>query len=75
MNRLEFIERYRHELGGMILDAATAQRTGADLSMALRHVMRTIDSRLGEMYDALRPSTPPTVPAKNGPAATQGAKK
>lgn len=65
MTREQFIEKWRHEFGGMILDAATAQRTGADLSVALRQVMRKIDSILGIQWDALQPKPP----ALNGTAA------
>ena len=53
MTRTEFIERYRHMIGGMVLDGATVSRHGADLSIFLRTVMSRTDSLLGQAYDNL----------------------
>jgi hypothetical protein len=62
MTKEQFIERWRHEWGGMVVDAATNQRTGADLAMALRCLMQKIDKHLGRMYDDLKS---PPVPQPN----------
>ncbi len=55
MTRQEFIEKFRHEIGGLVLDAATSGKTGADMSMTLRHAMRKIDAMLGKAYDDVAP--------------------
>lgn len=55
MDRAAFIDRWRHELSGMVLDGATTQRTGADLGLFARTIMQKIDQRLGSMYDQLHP--------------------
>ena len=77
MSREEFIDKFRHEIGGMVLDAATAQRTGADLAMSIRFVMKRIDATLGAAFDLMQPPAPIKAPERNGTPATQpqGAKK
>lgn len=62
MTRQEFIERHRHEIGGMVLDAATAGLHGEALSVFVRGIMRKTDLLLGRMHDELRPPEP--LPAK-----------
>jgi hypothetical protein len=57
--REKFAEEFRHYFGGLVLDAATAGRTGAELALSLRHVMKGIDKKLGEAFDMLVPPTPP----------------
>ena len=64
--RAEFIARWQHELAGLMIDAATSGRSGADLGLWVRTVMRTIDSKLGQMYDGLAPSEPKPEPVANG---------
>lgn len=61
MTKEEFIEDHRHELGGWILDAATAMRTGGELAVSIRQAMRRIDARLSMMFDQLTKDqkTPP----------------
>jgi hypothetical protein len=59
-NREQFVEDWRHEIDGWILDAAMQNRSGAELSMFLR-VMRTkIGVKLGSMYDDLSKPKGPT---------------
>lgn len=53
--REDFINQFRHHFGGMVLDAATAQRTGAALAMSIRFVMKDIDKKLAEAFDMLVP--------------------
>ncbi len=55
MTRQEFIERFRHVIGGMILDAATSGRSGEALSIRLRTTMDQIDRLLGQAFDSLQP--------------------
>lgn len=71
MDRAAFIDRWRHELSGMVLDGATTQRTGADLGLFARTIMQKIDARLGAMYDQLHPETKPAAQA----APTPGGKR
>jgi hypothetical protein len=62
MSREEFIESHRHFFGGLVLDAATAQRTGADLALSIRTVMKRIDAELGKAFDSLKPAEKPPPP-------------
>lgn len=66
MTRDAFVFKWRHEIGGLVLDAATAQRTGANLSVALREVMRRIDQMLATMHGELVPTPGQLPPANNG---------
>lgn len=50
MTRDAFIERYRHEIGGMILDAATAGLHGEALSVFTRNILRKVDAVLAKMH-------------------------
>jgi hypothetical protein len=60
MTREEFLGRYRHELAGIVLDAAMANRHGAELAVFCRSMMQRIDAKLGEMYVELtRPQPSP----------------
>lgn len=63
MTRQEFIEKFRHQWDGIVLDACITHRTGAELSMWLRQMRGRIELGLGEMHDAL--VTPPE-PKPNG---------
>ncbi len=67
MTRLEFISLHRHELGGMVLDAVTTRRTGADLSLHVRGLMEKIDSLLGAFYDSLQPAIVPQINGQQKP--------
>ena len=68
MNRADFIQKYRHRLGGMVADAATSRRTGAELSVALRDLFDKIDALLEEAYADASP-----VPVLTAPPASQAA--
>lgn len=50
MTRQEFIELHRHQIGGLVLDAATAGRHGAELSQWLKLAMRKIDEMLSRAW-------------------------
>jgi hypothetical protein len=66
VTRADFIERHRHELSGMVLDAATTQAKGAELSLLLRGLLRKVDLKLGAIYDSLaaKAEAPPPAPAQ-----------
>ncbi len=51
----QFIEKHRHEVMGLIADAALAGRSGADLALWLRNTMKKVDSRLAAIYQELQP--------------------
>ncbi len=53
MTRQQFVEAWRHEICGMILDSATADVRGAGLSILMRGLLRKVDTILGQQYDEL----------------------
>lgn len=55
MTRQEFVELHRHQIAGLVLDAATAGRNGAELSQWLKLAMGKIDQQLGKMWENLSP--------------------
>lgn len=63
MNKQDFIDKWKHEIAGLILDGATSGRSGADLALWLRGVMKKVDARLGDMHDSLKPP-PAALPVK-----------
>lgn len=69
MSKDDFLDRHRHEIIGLILDAATSGRTGADLSLWLRRVGGRVDDKLAQIWQELRPEQPKAMepPKPNGP--------
>ncbi len=51
MTRQQFIERFRHEFAGFVLDAYSEQRKGADAALWLRGIMNKIDTKLAVAFD------------------------
>lgn len=51
MTRNEFVEKHRHELCGLIVDAAVHCRRDIELSLWLRTAMVEIDKRLAAIFD------------------------
>lgn len=66
--RLAFVEKYRHELTGLICDAATVARSGVPLSIFLRGAMQRVDQKLGEMFNELK-AEPAPLPIQKGKAS------
>jgi hypothetical protein len=66
MDRAAFIEKWRHEMAGLVLDGCAVHRTGAEFALFARQIMHKVDQRLGQMYDQLNPK--PAAPT-NGTAA------
>jgi hypothetical protein len=66
MTRIEFINEFKHELAGLMLEGAMEQRKAGDLGFWARTVMKRVDERLGQMYDAM---------LKNPPVPVNGVKK
>ena len=52
MTRDQFVEKWRHEVGGMILDAVTP-REGAHAAMFVRQILKKVDAKLAEMHGDL----------------------
>lgn len=59
-SRRRFIEKYRHELAGLVLDGASILRTGAEFALWARTTMHRTDTMLAKMFDGLFPEPPPT---------------
>ena len=64
MTRQQAIEKYKHEFAGFVLDAATAGRSGGELSLWLRTAVQRIDAKIGAMFDEI--TAPEDKPATNG---------
>ena len=74
MTRIEFVNEYRHELDGWILDAAMESRKGAELSIFLRQMRAKIEAKLATMHDALTNERPAVQPVQtNGGRAKASA--
>lgn len=78
MTRDEFIEKHRHELMGIITDAALLKPDGAMFARWLREQMRRMDVRLVAIYEEFNPPPKPAAPqaaSVNGkPAQPEGVK-
>jgi hypothetical protein len=61
----EFIDKFRHELGGMVMDAMTP-RDGAHAAAFVRQILRKVDNKLIEMYGALAQPVAVKAPSANG---------
>ncbi len=48
--RDEFLERWRHHVGGLLFEAISTIRNGSELSLWTRNAQRKLDSILGEIY-------------------------
>lgn len=64
MERNAFVDQWRHELGGIILDASSC-RDATERALFLRTAMRRIDVILGKMHEQLK-GPAPVAAAKNG---------
>lgn len=57
--RQAFCERYRHEIGGMVLDAMKP-RDGAHAAMFARMILEKVDRQLERIFDACFPAAQPS---------------
>jgi len=72
--RKAFIDRHRHVIGGMVMDAVAGNhstaggRHGIELAHWSRERFRQIDLLVSQMFDELIPKEPPapSPPAKSG---------
>jgi len=51
-SREETIDEHEHEIMGMVLDAWTESRTGAQITLFQRWIKPRVRAKLGAMYDA-----------------------
>lgn len=68
MTKQQFIERYRYELGGIVMDAATHCRQSGELAIWTRRMFERHDRMLERMFDELCPAPLAGVkaPSANG---------
>lgn len=52
MTRRQYIETFRYELAGLVLEAQMNPRSGAELAMSLRPLFARVDGILGRAFDA-----------------------
>lgn len=65
MSREDFIEKYHHQIAGIVLDGATGRREGEAMSIWLRLVMAKVDAVLNKAYGELTHENKiPAAPAK-----------
>lgn len=57
--RKKFIEKFRHEIAGLVLDGASVTRLGAEFALWARTTMHRTDQMLGTMFDSLHPKKEP----------------
>ena len=57
--RQRFVEAYRHELGGMVLDAMKP-RDGAHAAAFARLILDKVDRQLERIFDAAFPAAQPS---------------
>lgn len=50
MSQQEFVQKWKHEFRGMILDSALRNSSGAERSMELKQLELKIDRHLAQMY-------------------------
>lgn len=54
MTQAEFVQRWKHQLLGIALDAAISRRTGAELALFLEHTVHAkVNAILAKMYEEL----------------------
>jgi DNA repair protein RadC len=66
MTRAEFRDTFKHELLGMLLDAAITRKSGAELSLDVVNTQHKLSVLLDRMYDSLS-----TDPINNGKQPTK----
>ncbi len=61
MTQSEYLDKYRHCLAGMVLDAATQNARGEALSLFVRQILGKVDAMLMRQYVDLAPKSPVAV--------------
>lgn len=53
--RLAFVNRHKHQIVGLVMDAMVNPRAGSILANWTREMMKRVDDDLGKLYDELIP--------------------
>ncbi len=61
MTKSEFVEKNKHELSGVMMEAFTTQLRGGPQAELLRRLMAKCDTLLGNYYDTLITTKPEPV--------------
>lgn len=71
MTRAEFIDKHRPHFAGLVADAFSSDKKGAESGIRLRLWLRQIDEELAKIYAELYPpKLPDPEPSPNGVAPT-----
>ena len=68
MNREQFIDKHRPHFSGLIADAFTSDKKGAESGIRLRLWLRQVDEELARIWKEFNPEPLPENPAANGVA-------
>ena len=55
MTQADFLDKWRHEIGGMVMDAM-APRDGAHAALFVRQILKKVDAKLIEIWTAMNPA-------------------
>lgn len=66
MDADEFVDRFKHELFGVVVDAMVVHRTGPELSQWIKIHFTKIEQKLAEMHEALSAEMKARKPAQPG---------
>ena len=58
MTRIEFVERWKHQFAGIVLEAALTAANGEQRSIFLRSVFAKIERHLAQIHDELSAPAP-----------------
>lgn len=61
MTREQFAEKWKHEWGGMLLDAATRRLAGPELSLWMQTLMAKVEANVSRMYDDAQQTQPQAI--------------
>lgn len=55
LSKEAFVNHWKHEIAGMVLDAATRKAHGKELSLVIDFLLGKVETRLGQMWESLAP--------------------
>lgn len=58
MTRTELVEKYKHKLAGMLLEATTYRVKDAELSLYIRNMIHRADAVIMDIFNDCYPDTP-----------------
>ena len=68
LSKEAFVAHWKHEIAGMVFDAATWKAQGSELSLRLSTLMEKVEKRLAQMYECLEEVK--IIPPQNGGGGT-----